>query len=501
MASRGKNARARGWKSQLRHAVQDMATTHAKQAAKAAAGAAARANGSAAAQRAGMDYIGSGPRRALGSAQGLPASVRQDSLPMPSPGKLGIAAAAGAGIAGTAAAGTVIANPGNYLGRKKPSQPKGNVAGFGSGGQPPTTARIVNRRGDYQGGWSYDNPIQNAEQPRGSYPLIGGAAPSVLPAAFGSSRKFNQPKMWAKAKAGDVTVTVEHTEYVRDLVGTGFNVWTEGETVFQDAVNPGNPNLFGWLSGLAALFDEYQFSKLEFAYDPAVGSSSNGKMLMTFDPDVVDETPSTKQVMLQARAQSDSTPWLFSHLKVPKDMLSEHRYVRSGNLPAGTDPHVYDVGALNIAFPGAPAAMIGELFVTYRVTFFSPNGGAKISGYQEPVQANVTVAAPLGDGTYVEELGPLTIERVSGTAFTLPFIGDYMMLVNNVGTVITAAAAIAAAGPNSRAVVQSLFTATGSSSLFTIRNTSTTAEYNLTIAAATITETYIYLWPVPEGWI
>jgi len=70
-------------------------------------------------------------------------------------------------------------------------------------------------------------------------------------------------------------------------------------------VNPGNGEVFAWLSDLAGLFDTYQFEKLEFIYNPAVGTDQDGKMLMTFDPDILDDAPDTKQEMLVAFSKTE----------------------------------------------------------------------------------------------------------------------------------------------------------------------------------------------------
>jgi hypothetical protein len=303
--------------------------------------------------------------------------------------------------------------------------------------------------------------------------------------------------MWAKANKGDVVVTVEHTEYLKDVLGVGTAVFPDLATVgsFQLFANPGQNSSFPWLSTLAENFDEYKFDYLEVSYEPSVGTDTDGKLLLTFDPDVLDEFPNSKQEMLEARVQLDAVPWQRAKLNVPKDLLSDWRYVRTGDVPVGADQHVYDTGVFNCATPGAPSGMIGECFVSYKVRLRTPNGGAVKGGYSYSEAASL--AAPLGTDLVSTDASSLQAHWKSGTKFCFTTPGTFRITLAVVGTSFTGAATIACdAATNVRTLVQAAFTGTFSLSEYILEIADTS---NITITApataATITSTEIIISP------
>jgi hypothetical protein len=306
--------------------------------------------------------------------------------------------------------------------------------------------------------------------------------------------------MWAKANKGNVSVTVEHTEYVRDLTGTS------GFTPTGLNINPGNSEVFGWLSDLAGLFEEYHFDKLEFSYNPSVGTDTDGKLLMIFDPDVKDELPDTKQQMLESRVQIDSTPWQPMTFRVPKDLLESERYTRMGAVPADTDPHFYDVGQLIYATPGVPTSVCGELFVSYRVVFSTPNGAAPRAGslYATTAIGGTTVAAPLGTAAPAAEYNPGQFRPtwLSGTTFTLPAIGDFRVSMYHAGSAFSASGGLAAAGDNTVAASTSAFSATSAIEEWNVKVLDPTDIFTVTspASAATLTQTRIHVYAWDEDW-
>ncbi len=330
----------------------------------------------------------------------------------------------------------------------------------------------------------------------------GSAQPTVAvfeaPVAIGRQSHGHNPRMWAKAKNGDVSVTVEHVEYVRDIApasGAG-SQWVPGGNVWQLPVNPGSAPMFAWLSDLAGLFDEYEFQSLEFIYQPAVGTDTDGKYLMTFDPDVLDEMPDSKQDMLQARVQVDGMPWHENKLKVPRDLLVGRRYCRGAIVPADADAHFYDVGSLNIAAPGAPAGMIGEFFVKYKITFYTPTGGQPKSG-TAMWNVGTTPAAPLGVGSVAptQAVGTLYPPTNSTTNIMLPAVGTFFVLIRITGTGFTSSTSLtpAVAANQTCTIVDSAFTATQAvvNILVSCYDNTTGLTVNTPGGAATISKTVI----------
>jgi hypothetical protein len=253
------------------------------------------------------------------------------------------------------------------------------------------------------------------------------------PVRIGTKNHGRAPKMWAKARAGDVEVIVEHTEYLADLVSLGGSGWPNLTNIVQYPINPGQTTVFPWLSTLAKNFDEYKFDKLEFSFDPLLGTGANGKIVATFDPDVLDEFPDTKQDALEARIQLDDSVWMTNKMKVPADLLADYLFVRPGALPAGADQHVYDVGVLNLGLPGVAAGSAAELFVTYRVRLRTPNGGQRFMGGQAVV-TGPTSAQPIG--TALTVTGNVPVQWKDGSNFLIGMPGTYYVLMRVAGVSI-----------------------------------------------------------------
>jgi len=329
----------------------------------------------------------------------------------------------------------------------------------------------------------------------------GTSGPTYAPVAVGIQKHGTNPKMWAKANKGNVQVTVEHTEYLRDLSGTAAFAPTPL------AINPGNTETFAWLSDLAGLFETYRFEKLEFTYNPSVGTDTDGKLLMTFDPDVMDDVPDTKQVMLEARVQLDATPWQPSILRIPRDLLGEERYVRSGAVPVYADANLYYVGTLLYATPGVPVATCGVLFVTYRVVFSTPNGPTPRAGslWASTASGAPTPAAPLGITAPIaaQNPGPLRPNWLSGTTFSLPSIGDYRLVLYFGGTNFAGMATLTASGDNTATSIISSYALTQSFAEYAIKVLDPTDVFTVVAptSATTITGTRIHVFPFDEDWL
>lgn len=317
------------------------------------------------------------------------------------------------------------------------------------------------------------------------------------PVVIGIQSHGHNPKMWAKARKGDVEVVVEHVEYLKDVISSGSSDFLGGELMAID-VNPGLSTFAPWLSTLAANFDEYKFDYVELRYEPACGTSSDGKILATFDPDVLDELPDSKQEMLEARVQLDSPVWTRASLKVPKDLLSNYLYVRSASVPANADQHVYDVGQFILNNIGAAASptVLGELFMCYKVRLRTPNGGIVKEGN---ILANSTsVAAPLGTSFTATDASTLQLTWITGTTFYFQTPGIYAVHIVQAGTGFTGGATLSANGSvNTVTSLASAFTAGIADQLYEIEVADEEDYFTLTApgGAATLSSTRIRLWP------
>lgn len=330
------------------------------------------------------------------------------------------------GVALTGAAGSVAATSGAFTSekRKKPANnTQSNVEELFEKGGPLSAFKPK----------QYPTTFRDT----GGKSNSGGTTIFVdAPVITGSIRHGSNPKMWAKSRDGDVEVVVEHTEYLMDMRAASSESFPTVVNGIQPQLfaNPGQNQSFPWLSTLAQNFDEYMFDYLELHYEPIVGTNTSGKFVATFDPDVLDEFPDTKQQMLQAKVQLDESVWIKNQkLRVPRDLLKQWLYVRPGSVPSGADQHVYDVGVFNLALPGAAGAgTVGEVFISYKCRLRTPNGG--VTKEAKLVVTSPTLAAPMGTAISASSQSTIGLIWTSSTQFRFQAPGVYYIQVLDTGT-------------------------------------------------------------------
>lgn len=174
---------------------------------------------------------------------------------------------------------------------------------------------------------------------------------------------------------GDGAIVITHREYVGDIkssVNFTNRIWN---------INPGNPDLFPWLSTIAGQFQNYQFLGLvfEFKTTSAVAVSSTntalGTVVMATNYDSAAPAFSSKQEM-EAYEFSTSTAPCTSALHpvecAPSQNTLSTLYVQTPTA-ATVDPRFRNLGELNLATVGMQAASnVGELWVSYHVRLSKP---------------------------------------------------------------------------------------------------------------------------------
>jgi hypothetical protein len=221
----------------------------------------------------------------------------------------------------------------------------------------------------------------------------------VAPVAAGFVRKMREPRFARSARNGDVTV--DHEEFIAEVAGSvAFSNTTY-------SVNPGLLSSFPWLAQMAPLYESYRFERLEYQFQSEAPTSASGSLMMALDYDASDPAPGSKVQLAAYRGYVRSPPWqACTNSSIKEDLNKQKSYfVRSGTLAANQDIKLYDVGFLNVATQGqANTAIIGELYVRYRVRFMTPQiqddglglaRSAKIVGTTAASAPTMTGNAPL----------------------------------------------------------------------------------------------------------
>lgn len=169
----------------------------------------------------------------------------------------------------------------------------------------------------------------------------------------------------------------KRTEFITDISVSNqpnFNL------AFNQSVNPGLASVFPWASRIAPNYDKYAIKHLQFTYKPMVSDyalpGQQGKVIMAFDYDASDPTPTTKRAMEDTATHCDGMAYQQRTMVcLPRELHknSNAKYVREGPVPSQASILDFDVGQIWVATEGIiQNGKIGELWVTYEVDFRVP---------------------------------------------------------------------------------------------------------------------------------
>jgi hypothetical protein len=225
--------------------------------------------------------------------------------------------------------------------------------------------------------------------------------------------------------------TISHSEYVSDVTINTFFTSTNYD------VDPQEATTFTWLSAIASRFEKSSFPKLEFSYKPSCSSTTNGYVIIAYDPDYYDSAPS-KTSALSWRDSVKTAPWVAATVNASKTVSELGR--RFHGPTVNGDQRVTNFGKLWVLSDQASAAQnVGELFVHYTVKFHIP-------AIKLPPAVYGVMYRPI-DVPFVQESGNMKTSPGSHQAeWILHTAGSYYItvLVEWIGDCLTAALSFAA---------------------------------------------------------
>jgi hypothetical protein len=210
------------------------------------------------------------------------------------------------------------------------------------------------------------------------------------PAANGTYVKHTKARMRSN-KSG---MSIRHREYIQDIA---FGEAGMFNLAVQQPINPGNRNLFPWLSGISGRFETYRFNSLRFIYEPQCGTENEGTIMVAVDFDAVDPPPVDKLQFMTYDGAVRSPPWFASVYDCAQYNIhkyKEYYITRDQITPPTTDEKTYFVGNIFVATQSqSDPFTAGEFYVEYDVVLSTPQLDS-ISGDQSKffhVQANNNV--------------------------------------------------------------------------------------------------------------
>ena len=237
----------------------------------------------------------------------------------------------------------------------------------------------------------------------------------------------NQAPSFSSAGVGS-DIIFSHREFVTDIKSS---IAFRNNTFI---LNPGNPQLFPWLSQIASLYEEYQFLGVVVEYKSssatAVGTTSSamGSVIMATDYDCLDENYANKRAMEAAEYSCSGTPFeSFIHPIEcdPKRNPIPRLYVvpsitKVSQAPG--DPRFSIHGICSVATVGQQQdnTNIGELWISYHVRLSRPilESAAASAPFSQHIAGRVSPSG-LAVDTVIDS------NRTVGDPFAISFSGNY----------------------------------------------------------------------------
>lgn len=271
----------------------------------------------------------------------------------------------------------------------------------------------------------------------------------------------NKPPIQRMLANGNILV--RHKEFIQKVAGSvSFSINTV-------PINPGLPAQFAWLYNMANNYESYRFRKLNYIFINSKTGTFAGDVIMGIDYDASDPAPFNESELQSY--WGCKTGVITRPLSYQADLLAlnkiPNKFTRIGDLAANQDIKLYDSGNFFLATTDcADTSNIGRLFVEYEIEFKTPQTNGSNILCSIVVPSGETNTAPLG--TTFTDFGTFSPVWVSGTTFTVPVPGQYLVVIYQVGTVITAIPTITAAAPSVATAVNGFFNAAATSALATV---------------------------------
>ena len=192
-------------------------------------------------------------------------------------------------------------------------------------------------------------------------------------------KKSNPPKPKTSraplAKSNRVTTPGRTTRIKhRELITSAMYPPAEWDLKVSELINPGNPDMFPWLSSVAICYEKYKFHKLHFEIIPYNPTTVLGFYTSAIDYDPNDPDPPSDEVLTAyAGCQSNNT-WQKSTVVANTNALLDNRqskYIDTTPFVSGKDYRQSAGGKFLFSVAGSSYCSV-KIFVNYDVELFLP---------------------------------------------------------------------------------------------------------------------------------
>lgn len=274
-------------------------------------------------------------------------------------------------------------------------------------------------------GYAMGNPVGGFKAGAGISRYLGFGDYTIATNSLVDKSSNSVPMM----HSAGTSVTVRHKEYLGEIITSPTSRAFKISTY---PINPGVPQTFPWLSGIASAYTEYEFKGLVFHFQTTAGEYSGsgdvavGSLMMATKYRSTDRAFTTKLEMLN-EFFSTSTKVADSCAHAiecaPSQTVLGSRYIRNSPTDVVGDEKFYDLGEFNVATTGVNGSSItvGELWVTYEIVLRKPRLIPFSSVYTAHyIGAGVTAGDPIGTGTMTRQYDSIGLV-ISTSADTITF--------------------------------------------------------------------------------
>jgi len=260
--------------------------------------------------------------------------------------------------------------PGASIGRSIGSGLVGMIPGLGE-----TLAPIGGWLGSKAGGW-----ISKMLGGRGDYQMAPFAPEIKLNSAImGTS---SDVPLMGNIGQGNRGTVIRHREFLGELV-TSPNDDGQFHVVQTHKINPGNSELFPWLSGIALNYKEYRLYGMIFEFKTTVDQTTlssgyqTGNIIIATQYNVHDPPFATRIEMSNSEFAQSCKPtqsMLHPIECAPRESVLDVKYVRTDASATDQDQKFYDHATIYVAHSGIQFASqsVGELWVNYEIELLKP---------------------------------------------------------------------------------------------------------------------------------
>lgn len=200
---------------------------------------------------------------------------------------------------------------------------------------------------------------------------------SSMPVSYAQPLEGSRPTFYG----GRDYIGIRHAEMVT-IISPQQDAWSIG---YNAKINPGNVNLFPWLSANARNWESYTFKALKFVYKTRSSTIKDGVLHMFADYNVADQisdlagltetAASTMQGFQETPVYKNRD--FFCDTKAMQQSKPVKYVVPETGVPAGADPANYYSGVFFTATSGNTSSL-GSLWVVYDVMLYIPQPNSSL---------------------------------------------------------------------------------------------------------------------------